>query len=397
MLRDLLADGGVLLAPSCDEGWFGGRWLLGSRARAVEGASTLASVARVLEAVFRGGGDEAAVAVLPYDGAPSAFVVERLEPVGPDVLEAALPGDAPLLDGAAFDLDAAAFRAAVERLQERIRAGDVYVANLTARLTGRLACDVPAAFSTLHARGAGAMSALVAAPGGPAVASVSPERFVRVRDACDALAVEVWPIKGTRPRGRTPAQDAALARALTLDEKERAEHAMIVDLERNDVGRVAVPGSVAVRPRASVVPTPYCWQMMSAVRGLVARDEQLAHVLESLFPCGSVTGAPKLAAMRILAGLEATPRGAYCGSLVVARRGEIDSSVLIRTLEAHPGGFAAWGAGCGVTIDSDPQAEWRETVLKAAPVLGAIRGTHRNVSAEAGMNGGGASSRKTGP
>ncbi|MDI6712409.1 MAG: anthranilate synthase component I family protein [Anaerosomatales bacterium] len=370
MLRDLLADGGVLLAPSCEDGWFGGTWLLGLRARAVEGASTFASVARVLEAVFWGGGDEATVAVLPYDGAPSAFVVERLEPVTPDVLGPALSGGDPLLDEAAFDLDGAAFRAAVERLQERIRAGDVYVANLTARLTGRLACDVPAGFSTLHARGAGAMSALVATPGGLVLASVSPERFVRLRDVGDALALEVWPIKGTRPRGRTRAQDAALARALSRDTKERAEHAMIVDLERNDVGRVAVPGSVAVRPSTSVVPTPYCWQMVSAVRGLVAHRTPLASVLESLFPCGSVTGAPKRAAMRIIAGLEATPRGAYCGSLVVARRGEIDSSVLIRTLEVRPDGSAAWGAGCGVTIESDPAGEWRETVLKAAPVLG---------------------------
>lgn len=370
MLRGSLARGGVLLAPSCTDGWFGGSWLLGSHARAVEAASTLASVARVLEAVFWGGSGEAAVAVLPYDGAPSVFVVERLEPVGSDVLESALPGDASLLDEVAFDFDEAGFCSAVERLQERIRAGDVYVANLTARLTGRLACDAPVAFSTLHARGAGAMSALVAVPGGPALASVSPERFVRLRDAGDALALEVWPIKGTRPRGRTPAQDAALAHGLSRDEKERAEHTMIVDLERNDVGRVAVPGSVAVRPSASVVATPYCWQMVSAVRGLVARDTPLASILESLFPCGSVTGAPKRAAMRILAGLEATPRGAYCGSLVVARRGEIDSSVLIRTLEIAPDGSAAWGAGCGVTIDSRPVAEWRETVLKTAPVLG---------------------------
>lgn len=162
-----------------------------------------------------------------------------------------------------------------------------------------------------------------------------------------------------------------MARSLADDEKERAEHTMIVDLERNDVGRVAMPGSVAVRPSRAVIPTPYCWQMVSGVRGLVAPEVSLAHVLEALFPCGSVTGAPKRAAMRFIGSLEATPRGAYCGSLVVARRGEIDSSVLIRTLEFGQDGVAAWGAGCGVTIDSDPGAEWRETVLKASPVLGA--------------------------
>jgi para-aminobenzoate synthetase/4-amino-4-deoxychorismate lyase len=246
----------------------------------------------------------------------------------------------------------------------------VYVANLTLRIAGRLAHDPAAAFSTLLARGAGAMSAFVALPGGRMLASISPERFVRLRDVGDGVSIEVWPIKGTRPRGRTASEDRALAADLAACEKERAEHAMIVDLERNDIGRIALPGSVVVRPLRAIVPTPYCWQMVSCVRGMLGADTPIASVLEAVFPCGSVTGAPKRAAIRIIGELERSARRAYCGSLVVARPGEIDSSVLIRTLEITRDGHATWGTGCGITIDSDPPAEWDEALLKAWPALG---------------------------
>ncbi|MCX8007968.1 MAG: chorismate-binding protein, partial [Coriobacteriia bacterium] len=354
MLRDIVETGGVLLAPSCEDGWFGGLWLIGRRPRRVLEARTVPEVARVLDAVFRGDGiSQAALAVLPYDGPPAALVFDLLEPVELPVDARPLRHDAPLIAGAATDSGEEEFCGAVRRLQETILAGDVYVANLTARVTGTLACDPASAFATLLARAAAPMSAFISVPNGPLLASVSPERFVRLRDAGDATTLEVWPIKGTRPRGRDGSADEALAAGLADDPKERAEHAMIVDLERNDVGRVAIPGSVVVRPRQAVVPTPYCWQMVSGVRGLLAPDAPLEAVLEALFPCGSVTGAPKLAAMRIIAGLEASPRGAYCGSVVAARRGEIDSSVLIRTLEVGRDGSAAWGTGCGITIDSD--------------------------------------------
>jgi anthranilate/para-aminobenzoate synthase component I len=147
---------------------------------------------------------------------------------------------------------------------------------------------------------------------------------------------------------------------------------MIVDLERNDLGRVCVPGTVSVDPLATVFPTPYCHQMVSRVSGSLEPGVSVEDVFDACFPCGSVTGAPKVSAMRHIARTEVSARGAYCGALVVAMPGSIDSSVLIRTLESH-GEEAVWGVGCGITYDSDAEAEWEESVLKAWPVLGSWR------------------------
>jgi anthranilate/para-aminobenzoate synthase component I len=144
---------------------------------------------------------------------------------------------------------------------------------------------------------------------------------------------------------------------------------MVVDLERNDLGRVSHPGSVVVDPLLDVMPTPYCHQMYSTVHGRLREDVPLAEVLEATFPCGSVTGTPKLAAMEVIQDLESSPRGLYTGALVVAMPDRLDSSVLIRTL-VDDGTAASWGTGGGITIDSDPHEEWLESVLKASPVVG---------------------------
>ncbi|MDI6691976.1 MAG: anthranilate synthase component I family protein [Anaerosomatales bacterium] len=370
VLRGVLTTGGVVLAPSGADGWFGGVALAAASPVVCRSACGTREAAEEVERVFRGEGGELAVAVLPYDGAAAVMVFERTIQAAAPASPPPLPAGVPLLSGACADMERASFVGAVASLKDRIRAGDVYVANLTLRIAGALACDPALAFSTLAARGAGAMSALVALPDGRTLASISPERFVRLRDERDGISAEVWPIKGTRPRGRTASEDRALAAELAACAKEQEEHTMIVDLERNDIGRVALPGSVVVRPLRAIVPTPYCWQMVSCVRGLLCADVPVAAVLEAAFPCGSVTGAPKRAAMRVISELERSTRGAYCGSLVVARPGEIDSSVLIRTLEITRDGHATWGTGCGITIDSDPPAEWDEAMLKACPVLG---------------------------
>ncbi len=131
-----------------------------------------------------------------------------------------------------------------------------------------------------------------------------------------------------------------------------------------------MPGSIAVSPLYDVEETPYCHQLVSTVHGVMRERAGFAELLEAAFPCGSVTGAPKISAMRIARELEGSPRGAYCGALVVATPGRLDSSVLIRTLEYRPGGSAAWGTGCGITFDSDAAAEWLESELKASPALG---------------------------
>jgi anthranilate/para-aminobenzoate synthase component I len=201
------------------------------------------------------------------------------------------------------------------------------------------------------------------------IVSISPERFLSVRQE-GRRRVEVWPIKGTCPRREDPTEDAATAAELAVDPKEHAEHVMIVDLERNDLGRVCEPGSVQAEPLCEVFQTPYCHQMVSRVGGTMRDDVSIGELIEATFPCGSVTGAPKIAAMESIERIERSPRGVYTGALVVAMPGALDASVLIRTLEYRLDGTACWGTGGGITIDSDPEAEWQEALLKAQPVIG---------------------------
>lgn len=369
------------LSPMSSHGWFGGRSLRAEEPVEVRSGLTLAEAAAELEAAFESSAPALVVAIVTYEGAatlarfdPGAAVWDDTEDPIPEV-----PGGhrrpRKLLADARCDLEEDDYRDAVEAVRERIAAGDVYVLNLTARLTGTCELEPADAYAHLRAESAGDMSALLTGlPEGAltpaAIASVSPERFLRLRATPDGRVAQIHPIKGTRPRGSTAEKDAALAAELLGDEKERAEHVMVVDLERNDLGRVAEPGSVVVDPLYEVVPTPYCHQLVSTVHARLRDDATVGDLLEATFPCGSVTGAPKLAAIRIAAEFERSPRGAYCGALFVAIPGEIDSSVLIRTLEfAQDGpGQARWGAGCGITIDSDDDAEWDELELKASPV-----------------------------
>lgn len=369
----------LVLAPASARGWFGGRALVADECLEVRTGVPLAQAAQELERAFLAETPALTVVLAPYAGdctvvhfaPPSERVAAR--PLTPPTPAAA--GTA-LLRGASFDLAPRAYRSAVRDVRARIAAGDVYVLNLTARLEGELACASPEdAFDALVARAGGDLSALLTGlPGAtPWIASVSPERFVRVvRGSLGERLSEIAPIKGTAPRGLDPVTDAALAAALAADEKERAEHVMVVDLERNDLGVVCEPGSVHVDPLFEVVPTPYCHQLVSTVRGTLRAEATFAELLAAVFPCGSVTGAPKRAAMHEIAELEVTGRGAYCGALLVAMPGELDSSVLIRTLEGVEGdpALARWGTGCGVTSDSRETAEELELLLKASPVLG---------------------------
>jgi anthranilate/para-aminobenzoate synthase component I len=250
-----------------------------------------------------------------------------------------------------------------------IRCGDVYVLNLTMRLTGRPTAGPVGAFAALLESAAAPMSALWGSPD-RSIVSISPERFLAVRMDGGRRRVEVWPIKGTAPRDCDAEIDAGHAAGLAASEKERAEHVMIVDMERNDLGRVCEPGSVTVDPLMRVFATPYCHQMVSRVSGVMRGNADFTDLLSATFPCGSVTGAPKSSAMRAIQELECGPRGAYTGAFIVARPGLMDSSILIRSLEYRSGGTAVWGTGCGITIDSDPRAEWCEALLKAAPIGG---------------------------
>lgn len=378
----------LALIPSDPTGWFSGTSLLAVDPVMRRVGVSLDQAAEELESTFSAERFELAAVLVGYDGTAEvrryAGALSRgtagwsphgeapVVPDAPSVERRSRPRRArrPLLGRGAADMTQAQWTAAVCAAQEAIRDGDAYVLNLTMRVTGKPRLAPADAFVRLADDPGAPMAAFFGSPH-DSVVSVSPERFCGVSLGYDGSSrrAEIWPIKGTAPRGSDPEQDDALASALGRNPKERAEHVMVVDLERNDLGRVCEAGSVEVEPLMAVFPTPYCHQMVSRVCGEMCEDASFADLLASAFPCGSVTGAPKIAAMRLIESLEASPRGAYTGALLVATPGRLDSSVLIRTLEYRPDGSAVWGTGCGITVESDPTAEWHEARLKASPVL----------------------------
>lgn len=265
------------------------------------------------------------------------------------------------------------YRAMLARAREHLLDGDIYQANLSLGLRASLDGDPLGLYARLrhHAR-APFCAYLEGAEG--AILSASMERFLSARPDGDAWEVETRPIKGTRPRGAAPAEDEALRAALLASEKDAAEHVMIVDLERNDLGRVAQTGSVRVEALRQAIPYETVHHLESSVRGRVPRAVGLAGLLRATFPTGSITGAPKRRAMEIIASLEGGPRGVYCGAIgYLDDHGGFDFSVAIRTAEARAGQLS-YRAGGGIVIDSDPAAEWRECSWKAEAFLRALRG-----------------------
>jgi len=254
------------------------------------------------------------------------------------------------------------YGAAFRRVQDRIGAGDCYQINLTFPLESRLRRGSAAGlYAALRARqpvGFGAFADL----GGPVVLSRSPELFFRL-DA--AGAIEARPMKGTAPRDPDPERDAALARALAASEKNQAENLMIVDLLRNDIGRISRPGSVRVPELFAVDSFATVHQMSSRVTGQLAAPPDLPGLMRALFPCGSITGAPKIRAMEIIREVEPFPRGVYCGALGwMAPDGAACFSVTIRTLSVWPDGRVMLNVGGGVVQDSTADAEWEEALWK---------------------------------
>lgn len=270
------------------------------------------------------------------------------------------------------DLDRAAYEANIARVVEYIRAGDVFQANLAQRFTA----PVPAGLSPftlyrrMRQRAPGPFSAFITG-GGMALGSVSPERFL----ALDAHGnAESRPIKGTRKRGRDAAEDAALAAELAGSAKDRAENLMILDLMRNDLSKVCAVGSVAAPQRMALETFPAVHHLVSAVTGRLRPGLGAVDLLRACFPPGSITGAPKVRAMEIIAELESAPRGPYCGAFGwMGDDGAMDMAVAIRTL-AVADGIAVVHAGGGITADSDPAAEYDETLVKAGPILAALAG-----------------------
>jgi para-aminobenzoate synthetase component 1 len=264
----------------------------------------------------------------------------------------------------------------VAEVVERIAAGEIFQANLARAWTGRLARYAQPfdLFARLTRQSPAPFAAYLRLPG-LALVSNSPERFLKVTPQAGALIAETRPIKGTVPRGRDAAEDARLAAALAASQKDRAENLMIVDLMRNDLSRVCRPGTVRAPELFAIERFANVSHLVSTVTGALTPDRTALDLLAAAFPPGSITGAPKVQAMKVIAELE-PPRGPFFGAMVWAGfDGALDSSVLIRTVafaqEAGGWRFEA-RAGGGVVADSDPAAERAETDDKIAAILAAL-------------------------
>lgn len=290
-------------------------------------------------------------------------------------VDARPPVEGPLC-GALSATDGEAYEVAVADVVRRIHGGEIFQANIARAWTGRLAdgADPFDLFTRLRAQSPAPFSAYWRLEG-RALVSNSPERFLKV--APDG-AIETRPIKGTRPRGATPAEDARLAGELSASAKDRAENLMIVDLMRNDLARVSSPGSVRAPELFRVETYANVHHLVSTVTARLSPGLGVADLLRASFPPGSITGAPKVQAMKVIAGHE-PPRGPYCGSLFWAGfDGSFDSSVLIRTvgLERDAAGWTLEArAGAGIIADSDPHAERLETETKIAALKRALTET----------------------
>lgn len=278
-----------------------------------------------------------------------------------------LPGDATVRFRSTFTR--ATYSRMVRKAREYIRAGDAFQVNLSQRFECPLRETPFELYSRLRRSNPAPYGALIQAEGW-AVVSSSPERFLHF-DPLTRL-VETRPIKGTRPRGDDPASDRTLAQALLSSEKDLAEHAMIVDLLRNDLSKVCRPGSVAVPRLLGLESHPTVHHLVSIVRGELEPDRDAYDLLRAAFPGGSVTGAPKRRVCEIITELEPTRRGVYCGAIGwLNLAGGLETSVAIRTAVAA-GGELMVHVGGGITSDSDPDEEYDETLAKGRAFFQAI-------------------------
>ncbi|WP_155400343.1 aminodeoxychorismate synthase component I [Vibrio campbellii] len=255
-----------------------------------------------------------------------------------------------------------------DRVQEYLLSGDCYQINLAQRFNASYQGSEWQAYTKLEAANQAPFSAFIRMPNS-AIISVSPERFLELKDN----VIETKPIKGTRPRSQNTELDQANAHDLQTAEKDQAENLMIVDLLRNDIGRVASPGSVHVPKLFDIESFPAVHHLVSTIRADLDTQYSAADLLRACFPGGSITGAPKVRAMQIIEELEPHRRSAYCGSIgYISRHGRMDTSITIRTLVAEDNKLYAW-AGGGVVADSDCAAEYQETLDKLSKILPALK------------------------
>ncbi len=313
--------------------------------------------------------------VVDHDARESWLVSHPRAVTSPDALRQAWQAHAaltPAAFGTSFEvvtqvqpeLTFAQYAAAWRQIKHYIEAGDVYQVNLTQRFSATTRGSPWDAYMRLRNLNPAPYSAFIGLPQG-AILSSSPERFIAVAEGC----VETKPIKGTRPRGSTPARDDALRAELAASEKDRAENVMIVDLLRNDLGKTCAVGTVTVPELFAIESYATVHHLVSTVRGRLAPGHTPVDVLRGCFPGGSITGAPKIRAMEIIEHLEPSRRGVYCGALgYVSCHGRMDTNIAIRTLVHQQDRLFCW-AGGGIVMDSELDAEYQECFTKAAAML----------------------------
>lgn len=263
--------------------------------------------------------------------------------------------------------------ACVQRIKRHIAAGDIYQANLTQQLSVALAerTQPEQIFLRLRSSHPASFAAFIRRRL-DAVISASPERFLRVEVCGTKRRVEAWPIKGTRARGQSAEEDKRLRAELQRSEKDRAENVMIVDLLRNDLGRVCEYGSVEVLELFTVQEHPTLFHLVSKVRGRLREQVTAGDLLRASFPCGSVTGAPKIRAIEIIDEIETAPRGLSMGAIgYFSFDGRLDLNVAIRTMTVNST-LARFNVGGGIVADSDPLLEYEESLVKARALLNAL-------------------------
>jgi len=342
-----------------------------ARARGLYAAGYLAYEAgKALAPAWRGaGGDDSGEDAGAGAAPPGWFgLFERVERIDADGVADLLPDPGSAwIGGVKPRIERADYEAAAERVLGLIRAGDIYQANLTFRADVAVLGNPLAAYARLRRTARAGYGGFIWT-GAQAIASLSPELFFALKDG-QAMA---RPMKGTAARQRDPDADARAARELAEDPKQRAENLMIVDLIRNDLSRVAVPGSVAVPDLFRVESFPTIHQLVSDVSARLPDGVGAVDVLRAAFPCGSITGAPKVRAMEIIDALEEGPRGLYTGSIgFIEPGGDAAFNVAIRTLvfpysnDLQDGPLSATlGLGSGIIADSAPSEEWRECLAK---------------------------------
>ena len=278
-------------------------------------------------------------------------------------------GRAAVVEGEVSEEPAERFLQGVRAVQEAIGRGDVYQANLSRGWTARLARSATPAelYRRLRAANPAPFAGSAALPGF-ALLSSSPERLLRIR----GNMASTRPIAGTRPRGESASRDQALRTELRLNEKEQAEHVMLVDLERNDLGRICRGGTVRVDEFMTIETYATVHHIVSNVCGELRDGVTPGEAIAAVFPGGTITGCPKVRCMELLGALEGTPRDAYTGSMgYLGRDGSLDLNILIRTLAVHEG-LVEFRTGAGIVADSQPESELEETRAKARGLLRAL-------------------------